>query len=106
MNGARSGRRRRAQGRGRDCRLAVAGRGEQHTQNMQSVVVTRDMSQLAGDGWLKSHAFCRGSQAGHTVRGGLRAGRREVASECAQRAVEKARLHRLRGAQGAVRSAR
>ena len=30
---------------------------------------------------MKACAPCRGSQAGHTVRGGLRAGRREAASE-------------------------
>ena len=34
---------------------------------MQSMSVTRDVSQLSG--WLKAVADCRGSQAGHTVRG-------------------------------------
>ena len=29
--------------------------------------MTRDVSQLSG--WLKAVAYCRGSQAGHTVRG-------------------------------------
>jgi hypothetical protein len=38
---------------------------------MWLVAVTREVSQLSG--WLKAFAFCRGSQAGHTVRGGLRA---------------------------------
>ena len=51
------------------------------------MVVTLEVSQLRG--WLKASACCRGSQAGHTVWGGLRAGRREAASErvvCTQRA--------------------
>ena len=34
---------------------------------MASMFVTRDVSQLSG--WLKAVANCRGSQAGHTVRG-------------------------------------
>ena len=53
-----------------------AGREEQRTSNMVYMFVTREVSQLSG--WLKAEP-CRGSQAGHTVRGGLRAGRREVA---------------------------
>ena len=40
---------------------------------MKSMLVTLEVSQLRG--WLKAVAYCRGSQAGHTVRGGLRAGR-------------------------------
>ena len=54
-------------------------RGEQRTINMSFMLVTREVSQLSG--WLKSHACCRGSQAGHTVRGGLRARRREAAGD-------------------------
>ena len=46
--------------------------GEQRTANITPMSVTREVSQLRG--WLKAYAFCRGSQAGHTVRGGLRAG--------------------------------
>ena len=68
------------QGRRRDCRLwRDHGRGEQRTPNMCVMCVTREVSQLSG--WLKASAFCRGSQAGHTVRGGLRSGGREAASE-------------------------
>ena len=40
---------------------------------MKSMSVTLEVSQLRG--WLKAVACCRASQAGHTVRGGLR-GRR------------------------------
>ena len=43
--------------------------------------VTREVSQLSG--WLKAVASCRGAQAGHTVRGGLWAGRRQAASDFA-----------------------
>ena len=39
---------------------------------MLYIFVTLEVSQLRG--WLKPVANCRGSQAGHTVRGGLRAG--------------------------------
>jgi len=46
-------------------------RGEQRTLNMRLMSVTRDVSQLSA--WLKAYAFCRGSQAGRTRRGGLRA---------------------------------
>ena len=45
---------------------------------MERMVVTRDVSQLSG--WLKADAAYRGSQAGHTVRGGLRAGRQQEAA--------------------------
>ena len=41
--------------------------GEQRTSNIQLISVTREVSQLSG--WLKAVADCRGSQAGHTVRG-------------------------------------
>ena len=66
---------------------SVPGRGlglqmaEQRTRNTPHISVTREVSQLRS-GWLKACAHCRGSQAGHTVRGGLRVRRREVASEC------------------------
>ena len=36
---------------------------------MRYMLVTREVSQRSG--WLKASACCRGSQAGHTVRGGL-----------------------------------
>ena len=68
---------------GRGMRLQIGGgrkaRGEQRTRNISNMFVTREVSQLRG--WLKASACCRGSQAGHTVRGGLRAGRREAASD-------------------------
>ena len=51
--------------------IAGAKRGERRTKNMLPILVTREVSQLRG--WLKAFAPCRGSQAGHTVRGGLRA---------------------------------
>ena len=71
---------------GGSARLQIvgAGRGEQRTLNMPPMSVTRDVFQLKG--WLKAVADCRGSQAGHTVRGGLRAGkgdRRRANAECA-----------------------
>ena len=62
--------------------------GRQRTANMAPMSVTREVFQLSG--WLKADARCRrGSQAGHTVRGGLPAGRREAAgvwaiAECAR----------------------
>ena len=46
-------------------------RGEQRTLNMRLMSVTRDVSQLSA--WLKAYALCRGSQAGRTRRGRLRA---------------------------------
>ena len=61
---------------------------------MACMFVTPEVSQLSG--WLKAYADCQGSQAGHTVRGELRAGRREAAgvrrviAACTQRAVEMA----------------
>ena len=86
-------------GEGTRSRLG-AGRGEQRTLNMRDMSVTRDVSQLRG--WLKARASCRGSQAGHTVRGGLRAGRREAAGERGIRSVQGrgARDCRYRGAGG------
>jgi hypothetical protein len=46
---------------------------------MKSMLVTLEVSQLRG--WLKAVAYCRGSQAGHTVRCELGAGRREAATD-------------------------
>ena len=43
---------------------------------MENMFLTREVSQLSG--WLKASACCRGSQARHTVRVGLRAGRRQA----------------------------
>ena len=54
------------------------GHGEQRTQNMLPMSVTWEVFQLSG--WLKADAYCRGSQAGHTVKGGLRASRRREAA--------------------------
>ena len=64
---------RRAAGAGRLTAMVGGGRarGEQRTLNMRLMSVTRDVSQLSA--WLKAYAFCRGSQAGRTRRGGLRA---------------------------------
>ena len=62
----------RAEGRegATECRLGRRGAGRQRTSNSGvNMSVTRDVSQLSG--WLKAHADCRGSQAGHTVRGEL-----------------------------------
>ena len=67
-------------GEGCDCRdQGRSARGAQRTRNMLIMFVTREVSQLRG--WLKAYAACRGSQAGHTVRGGLPAGRREAAGD-------------------------
>ena len=44
-------------------------RREQRTQNMPFMLFTREVTQSSG--WLKAYAPCRGSQTGHTVRGGL-----------------------------------
>ena len=83
--GARS-----VQGRGLDCRLG-AGHGEERTQNMRYMVVTLEVSKLSG--WLNAHALCRESARGHTVRDGLRAGRREAVDNRGARSVQgRARL--------------
>ena len=55
------------------------GGGEERTANIQPMFVTRDVSKLSG--WLNLTAACRGSQGGETVRGELRAGRREAAGD-------------------------
>ena len=83
-------------------------RGEQRTQNIWRMSVTREVSQPSG--WLKACAPCRGSQAGHTVRGGLRAGGRErmvwrAIAVCTQRAGKRAATADF-GGQGAGSSAR
>ena len=49
---------------------------------MEYMSVTREVSQLSG--WLKACAFCRGSQAGHTVPGD---GPREVGGGGRRRAI-------------------
>ena len=54
----------------RAVRLQISGGEEERTANMRHMFVTPEVSQSSG--WLKAYAFCRGSQAGHTVRGGLR----------------------------------
>ena len=62
---------------------------------MAYMFVTRDVSQLSG--WLKAVADCRGSQAGHTVRGagcGPQEAERGERLRCARsmQAGERARL--------------
>ena len=46
---------------------------------MLLMVVTLDVSKLSG--WLNADAYCRESNGGHTVRGEVRAGGREVAGD-------------------------
>ena len=77
--GARS-----AQGRGLGCRFG-AGHGEERTRNMFIMVVTLEVSKLSG--WLNADARCRESKGGHTVRGEVRAGRREAAGDRGARSV-------------------
>ena len=60
----------RAQWRRRGCRLEGKRRGEKRTENMPLMFVTLDVSSNL-IGWLNFSAPCRGSQAGHTVRGEL-----------------------------------
>ena len=50
-------------------------RGER-TPNMPAMFVTLDVSKLSG--WLNADAYCRESKGGHTVRGGVRPGRRRT----------------------------
>jgi hypothetical protein len=70
---------------------------------MARMSVTLEVSQLRG--WLKASASCRGSQAGHTVRGGLRAGGREAAGERgAARAGGSARLQIVGAGRGEQRT--
>ena len=45
--------------------------------NIWRMVVTLEVSKLSG--WLNADAACRESKGGHTVRCGVRAGRREAA---------------------------
>ena len=80
-----------AQGRGLGCRFG-AGHGEERTRNMFIMVVTLEVSKLSG--WLNAVADCRESNGGHTVRGEVRAGRRQgVGAAVAQVACTgKARL--------------
>eukprot|EP00964_Phaeocystis_antarctica_P096507 scaffold62787_cov64-Phaeocystis_antarctica.AAC.1 len=70
---------------------------------MEYMFVTREVSQLSG--WLKAVARCRGSQAGHTVRGGRRARRRGGRAQCARSVPGSQRAHDCRlvgGARGAA----
>ena len=60
---------------GLDCRLG-AGHGEERTKNMPPMLVTPDVSKLSS--WLNANAYCRESNGGHTMRGEVRAGRREA----------------------------
>ena len=59
-------------------RLNAGGHGTrgERTKNIQAMFVTLDVSKLSG--WLNTYAFCRESKGGHTVRGELWAGRREM----------------------------
>ena len=61
-----------------DCRVG-GGPGEERTPNMPYMLVTLEVSKLSG--WLNAFAFCRESKGGHTVRGEVRAWRREAAGE-------------------------
>ena len=75
---------------GLDCRFG-AGHGEERTENIQPMSVTLEVSKLSG--WLNADAYCRESNGGHTVLGEVRAGRREVASDCDAGSVQgRARL--------------
>ena len=49
--------------------------GEERTWNMAYIVMTLDVSKLSG--WLNAFAACRELKGGHTVRGEVRAWRRE-----------------------------
>ena len=49
------------------------------TYNICCMLVTLEVSKLSG--WLNAIAFCRESNGGHTVRGEVRAGRREMAGD-------------------------
>ena len=53
-----------------------AGHGEERTKNMPPMLVTPDVSKLSS--WLNANAYCRESNGGHTMRGEVRAGRREA----------------------------
>ena len=71
----------------------------ERTANMPYMVVTLDVSKLSG--WLKNGACCRESKGGHTVRGEVRAGRREAVGDHGVRSVQgRARLQII-GAGGA-----
>ena len=59
--------------------------GEERTKNMSCMVVTLEVSKLSG--WLNADAICRGSKGGHTVRGEVRAWRREAAGDRGARSV-------------------
>ena len=56
-------------------RLQITGprHGKERTRNMLFMSLTLEVSTLSG--WLNAYAFCRESKRGHTVRGGVRAGR-------------------------------
>ena len=67
------------------------------------MVVTLEVSKLSG--WLNAGADCRESKGGHTVRCELRAGKREVADDCAvQAACRRGRDCRLGAEQGEERT--
>ena len=72
------------------------GGGEQRTSNIHLMSVTPEVSQLSG--WLKAVADCRGSQAGHTVRGagcGPGGGTRRAIAVRAQHAQARGRDYRF-----------
>ena len=60
--------------RGPDWRSG-GGASAERTFNMPLMSVTLEVSRLSG--WLKYDAYCRVSQGGRTMRGGMRGGRRE-----------------------------
>ena len=66
---------------------------------MRYMLVTLEVSKLSG--WLNADADCRGSKGGHTVRGEVRAGRRDVAGDRGARSVQaRARLQTRGSARG------
>eukprot|EP00964_Phaeocystis_antarctica_P072476 scaffold44333_cov59-Phaeocystis_antarctica.AAC.4 len=56
------------------------------TQNMKFMFVTLDVSTLSG--WSNANVYCRESKGGHTVRGELWAGRREMAGDRGREAMD------------------
>ena len=104
---ARGGGRRRCTqraGEGLDCRFGGRARdGEEHTENMLFMVATLEVSKLSG--WLNADANCRESNGGRTVRGEVRAGRREAAGDGGARSVQ-GRGSTADSRQGTGRSAR
>ena len=81
-----------------------AGHGEERTENMNSMVVTLEVSKLSG--WLNANAVCRESKGGHTVWKEVKStGRREAAGDRGPRGVQgRARLQIRSTGQGEERT--